>query len=342
MRRYDDIERLGKEETEGILNGECYISEKIDGANCSLYWNEEKGLTICSRNNIVYTDLDGGNFRGVKEYIDKYSNIARMIQANPDYIFYCEWLVKHSLSYPEHTANHLWFYDIYDNVNYKYLHYSKCLDIWKAFNVNYLPVLDIIQNPTVEDLQKYLNLNNLQAQPRQEGIVIKRYDFINKFGRQQWAKIVNEEFKEVNKKLFSYKSECCQSSVFLKSDKYYCMKCEKETLVNKTTHFESIEEKIAEKFVTKARIEKLLNKILDTYYPYRPQEINVHHHTFSEKDTAQVIERTFYDVINEEMYDIIKDFKYPKIDFKVLRKYIVDKTKIIFFNLLGGKYDKSN
>lgn len=36
---YFKIHRLGKEETEGILIGECHVEEKIDGANTSILIN---------------------------------------------------------------------------------------------------------------------------------------------------------------------------------------------------------------------------------------------------------------------------------------------------------------
>jgi len=49
--KYPKIHRLGKSETEGILDGQCYIQEKIDGANTSI-WMDEDGTIHCgSRNN---------------------------------------------------------------------------------------------------------------------------------------------------------------------------------------------------------------------------------------------------------------------------------------------------
>lgn len=39
--KYPKIHRLGKEETEGILNALCYIQEKIDGANTSIWIGED-------------------------------------------------------------------------------------------------------------------------------------------------------------------------------------------------------------------------------------------------------------------------------------------------------------
>jgi hypothetical protein len=37
FQRYEKIIALGKEETDGILNGDVWISEKIDGSNTSIW-----------------------------------------------------------------------------------------------------------------------------------------------------------------------------------------------------------------------------------------------------------------------------------------------------------------
>ena len=62
--KYNKIEALHKEDVEGILAGECNITEKIDGANTSI-WLEEDGIHTGSRNN----DITGGSFRGFNEYV---------------------------------------------------------------------------------------------------------------------------------------------------------------------------------------------------------------------------------------------------------------------------------
>ena len=46
FKKYPKIHRLGKEETEGILDGVCYIEEKLDGANASI-WIDKRGEITC-------------------------------------------------------------------------------------------------------------------------------------------------------------------------------------------------------------------------------------------------------------------------------------------------------
>ena len=298
MRKYDDVERLGKDEVEGILNGTCYIFEKIDGANISLYWDNEKGLVICSRNAQVFSDKDGGNFRGIVEYIAMHENIRKMVMEYPSFIFYGEWLVKHTIKYPETLINTIWFFDMYNTVTNKYLHIKECLDIWDYFNVERIPILNEIDNPTSEDLQKYMNVNNFNGEPQQEGIVIKNYSFINKYGRQQWAKIVNEQFKEVKKEQKGIKS--------------------------------GIEEKISENYITLARVQKVINKIYDVMKQIDGDIIKL-----TEKNTGEVLSRTYYDLIQEDIWEILKKEKMPIIDFKKLKKYSDNKVREYFFQILG-------
>ena len=55
-----------------------------------------------------------------------------------------------------------------------------------------------LTNPTVEGLQEYLKIaNHFLIDDREkagEGIVIKNYDFVNRYGRIVWAKMLTEDF----------------------------------------------------------------------------------------------------------------------------------------------------
>lgn len=333
FRKYDSVCRYDKEEVEGILNGCCYIFEKIDGANCSLYWDEENGMTICSRNNIVYTERHGGNFRGIVDYVSFYPEIKTMLQEHPHCIFYGEWLCKHSLQYPTDKTNKIWFFDIYDTLENKYIPYEEAKDIFSQYKNcerMFLSPLAIINNPRVEELESILNINTFGAIPKQEGIVIKRYDFINKFGITQWSKIVNSEFKEVNKNTFCYESSCCKSNTFTRDGKFFCMRCEQPCEATKVRFFNSVEEKICEDVITQARIIKIIEKI-------RCIKIDKEQNTdvrIDQRDTAQVLQRAWYDAINEEIWNILKEYKNPSIDFKKLHKLCTEKTKRLFFELI--------
>jgi hypothetical protein len=331
MRKYDDVERIGKEEVEGLLNGEVHIFEKIDGANVSLYWDSEKGVCIASRNTEIYSDKNGGNFRGIIEYLKKNPSLRKMVEEYPNFIFYGEWLVPHKVKYPEGISHNIWFFDIFDTSIQKYLPHYLCLPIWKMFEAKNSPVLGVEQNPTPISLAPYLKFNSFKGSPCQEGIVLKNYAFVNKFGRQQWGKIINEVYAEAQQ-------------------------------TKDPKNMGDIELKLVEEYVTKNRIEKIIEKIRDgqgltltkccqvelrsrietfgqewfcpqcrsIIYDDKLKE-ETYHPQLTEKDTGRVMNTVFYDFIQEELWDILKKEKYPVIDFKKLKKLSEEKIRNCFF-----------
>ncbi len=325
MRKYDDVEHLNKDEVEGILNGTCHIFEKIDGANISLYYHPEKGVVICSRNNEIWCEKNPtGGFRGVEVYVKNNPAIIRMVTDNPQYVFYGEWLVRHTVQYPADVENRIYFFDIYDEITGKYLHWLVIEDLFKKYSVEFVPLYTVLENPTEEQLKQFLNINLFKAN-KQEGIVIKNYEFVNKFGRTQWTKIVNKEFKEANKEVFSQKSSCCDYSFHEIEGKNICDKCGKETTIVKK-YTTCLEEELTEKYITLARVDKIKNKIVD--------QVGTSDYKVSERDTGKIIEMVYYDFIQEELWDVLKKYHNPTIDFMKLRKLAQTKSKEIFFVLL--------
>ena len=47
--RYQHVERLGKVEVNGLLDGEVYVQEKLDGANATVAM-VDGSVVLCSRN----------------------------------------------------------------------------------------------------------------------------------------------------------------------------------------------------------------------------------------------------------------------------------------------------
>ena len=46
--KYQHVERLGTDETDGILNGDVYIFSKLDGTNTSIYLNDKGRREVLS------------------------------------------------------------------------------------------------------------------------------------------------------------------------------------------------------------------------------------------------------------------------------------------------------
>lgn len=88
FRSYGKIHHLGKEETDGILLGTCYIEEKIDGANTSIWMDAEGNIKCGSRTRILGEE----EFNGFVPFVKSTPKIWEFLNAFPKYRLYGEWL----------------------------------------------------------------------------------------------------------------------------------------------------------------------------------------------------------------------------------------------------------
>jgi len=84
------------------------------------------------------------------------------------------------------------------------------------------------------------------------------------------------------------------------------------SIINST---ELIEEKIVNKFCTEAFIEKEYSKIVNEKESWKSQYI------------PMLLGRVYSEFIKEETWNFIKEFKNPKVNFKILNALIIKKIK---------------
>ena len=190
--KYPKIHRLGAEETEGILLGECYIQEKIDGSNVSI-WKEGDDLHFASRNMEIIEGLNG-----FPEYIREHTGVAAILDGYPDYRLYGEWLTPHSVVYNDNCYRKFYLYDIW--VGDRMMLPDDVMFMAEEWDIQHVHKFAKLLNPTLEELNEYIGKSVLGE--KGEGIVIKNPKFKNKFNRMEYAKIVTEEFKEANSIIF--------------------------------------------------------------------------------------------------------------------------------------------
>lgn len=170
------------------------ITEKIDGANASIAWNEDEGhLEIFSRTNL----LDGADgLRGFKAYIetkfkpDEFRNY-------PDYVIFGEWCVSHHCKY-EHSWYNVWrVYDIWDKRAKNYLPQFMVETFCAAHNIEYIH--ELYNGPFIswEHCRSFMNKKTYGG-IEQEGIVVKNQTKLNRDDVRfpKYLKIVNDTFKE--------------------------------------------------------------------------------------------------------------------------------------------------
>jgi len=297
---YEKVERLEKEECDGLLNGGCYIFEKIDGANAQIYLDTEtREIAFGSRNRVLGIGdnlISGDSFRGFAGWVkDNKEKLQRFFDIHPDFILNGEWLIKHSLQYSPTAYNRFYVFDIYDSVHQRYMGIESHRS-WQdllAIGIDIIPFDKWIENPSMDKLKELLALPSNYGAPFREGIVIKNYDFCNKWGRAPYGKLLHETFKEVKS---TPKAPAGEGA---------------------------IERAIQIQYVTAARVEKIRNKIADTQVE-RP----------GMKEIPKVINMVWYDIITEDMNDILKRLKDPTINFKLLKRLVFERAKEYYIKSL--------
>jgi hypothetical protein len=197
---YQHIERMGTEEVEGLLDGTVVVQPKIDGANATIGWDHKKnGPVICTRNAPVsICSNPPTGFRGLVEYILARPDIWDLAQR---WTIRGEWLVKHTLQYPREAYNQFYVFDL-QCMDGTYVNPGVYIPMLEERNIHYVPVIATLDHPTLEDIQALVSgpswLNETRGQ--KEGVVVKRYDFVNKWGQTTWGKIVASEFGATKEK----------------------------------------------------------------------------------------------------------------------------------------------
>ena len=284
---YQHIEKLGNKEVEGILKGKCSIQPKIDGTNGVVWLGDDGIIHAGSRNRDLSLDNDNAGFYNT---VIKDDNIRKYLLDHKDHYLYGEWLVPHTIRYyhPE-SWKHFYVFDIfsYDRGYIPYDEYSKELD---KYGIIYIPEIISIDNPTMEDLTKYLKETKylIPEDKISEGIIIKNYEYRNQYGRCTYAKIVAEEF-------FNTKS---------------ILRMKNHEAKDKTS-----EKDIVTTMLSEPLIRKEFAKIKLAYPDARRQEL-----------IGRTLNTIFHVFIHEELLDYIEKKK-PLINFYYLKKECDERIK---------------
>lgn len=199
FKKYQHLERLGKPEVEGILSGLVYIQPKLDGANASI-WLDDDGEVQCGSRNKQLKWQE--NLSGFYKYAKQHEGIKAFLTKYPDHRLYGEWLIQHQIVYNEDAYKQFYLFDIQKGDG-SYIPFTADVleSLVQEFKINVVPTV-ALNIDTIPDAVEYLTQIAKQAtfllpaKAIPEGIVIKNYKFINARGNIVWAKLLNKKFVE--------------------------------------------------------------------------------------------------------------------------------------------------
>jgi len=211
LRKYSHLERVGHRNTRDIELGKVHIFPKIDGTNVRACITDGE-LQCGSRNRVLPRDDDHFGFVEWSYRDDIREHLMKVINdlggESRGIIVYGEWLVKHTLgTYRDDAWRKLYVFDVYSTGDERYLSYDEYCNYFDELHdeIQLVRPLAIATNPTEDQLGVQLEANTYLIKDGEgtgEGIVLKNYGWTNYDGKQVWAKIVKNEFREKNKAAF--------------------------------------------------------------------------------------------------------------------------------------------
>ena len=293
--KYPHLERFGADEVDGINVGDVHVFPKIDGTNASVWFHPE-GMRCGSRNRLLSIHDDNAGFMN---WALAQENLGSFLSAHPHLRLFGEWLVPHSLkTYREDAWRKFYAFDVLDHQTGEFMHYDTYSELLKGYNIDFIPCMATGRNPTYEVLSGWRDRNTFLIENGQgvgEGVVIKQYGWRNRFGRTTWAKMITNTFKDEHVK----------------------------EMGGAVIDTRLVEEEIADEFLTKHMVEKIVAKI------------RVEQEAFNARDIPRLLQTAYHDLVTEELWAAVKKHKNPKIDFKTLNHCTIARVKTLLPELFG-------
>jgi hypothetical protein len=211
MKKYIHLERLGHRNTRGIDLGLVHIFPKLDGTNARI--KRVDGELLCgSRNRELQWEEAGDDHFGFQSWVlrekDNFHDLFDLLPEGST--LYGEWLVPHTLkTYRDDAWRKFYLFDVataavYDDQE-RFMHYDQYAPLAGECNIECIHPIATANSPSNEQLVKLMYSNTYLIEDGcgvGEGLVLKNYGWENFEGKQVWAKIVKNEFREQNKLKF--------------------------------------------------------------------------------------------------------------------------------------------
>lgn len=197
MKKYMDIERLKDGYMFGFRKGDSIIiQEKIDGANFSIRYDAETD-TVASYSRKMRLKM-ANNLRGAWEWANALNKELVKSVLGTNFILFGEWLVPHTINYPDEKYQNAYFYDVWDTERNQYLEQDKVKEIVEKLGLIYVPVFYEGTFESWEHIMEFVGKTELGGEIG-EGIVVKNMTRLNDSNTRLpfYVKIVIEKFSEI-------------------------------------------------------------------------------------------------------------------------------------------------
>jgi len=206
--KYVDIERLGNPENDGIFKNDdddIVIEEKVDGGNGCI-WVDDGVLHIASRNRDLTKEKDEKAFAKTQKYLHGFFK-DRISDLNPQFFYYIEHMVQHTITYND-TMPLVIGLDIKPKVGAfgkspLFIGIKAKGDEFRRIGIPPVWLWKVCKAREINDeLINSFMVRSAYYEGKPEGVVLKNYGRMNMYGRQMFAKVVLDEFKEQNRAVF--------------------------------------------------------------------------------------------------------------------------------------------
>lgn len=200
-----DISRI-KEDTELTeantgafeVGDEIVIQEKVDGSNAAIAFDDESGtLTAFSRKKMLTYSSTLNGFWNYVMSLDPYKFSDAPYK---NYVFFGEWLQRHTIKYKPEAYGKWYFYDVFDRETERYLPQSEVKRIAEDLGFIYVKTLYTGEFISWDHVQSFIGKSDI-ALDSGEGVVIKNMSKLNGEEVKQpfYLKIVGDNFREVQR-----------------------------------------------------------------------------------------------------------------------------------------------
>lgn len=211
MKKYTKIRRIGHRRNDHMLqNGELILKEKLDGANFRFTVMEHEGELkfLFGSKNVEYKikgepDYEENVDARFKDAIDWVCENCDPENFNPDYTYFAENMVKHSLDYNFEDMPQVIGFDIYDHSTESYKDTPVAYEIFHQHGIETAPIVnDEDVKAELFDPEEYEIPESNFRDGKMEGVVIinTEQEEDDRSGFSTRAKMVTDEFAEKHKK----------------------------------------------------------------------------------------------------------------------------------------------